>query len=53
MIMTYKILTRKDDVNPAEWFDMATKAPRVTRTAADPVNVRVRHGRLGIRRHFF
>ena len=53
MIMAYKILTHKDDVDPDEWFDMAAQVARVTRTTVDPLNVRVRHGRLDIRRHFF
>ena len=43
MSMAYKILTRKEDVNLAEWFDMTTQAARVMRTEADPLNVRVRH----------
>ena len=43
MSMAYKILTRKEDVNLAEWFDMTTQAARVMRTEADSLNVRVRH----------
>ena len=53
MAMAYKILTKKEDVDPADWFVMAAQAARVTRTAADPLNVTVKHGRLDIRRHFF
>ena len=53
MAMTYRIVTQKDDVDAAEWFTMAAQAARVTRTAADPLNVIVRHGRLDIRRNFF
>ena len=53
MSMVYKILTGKEDVDPTEWFEMATNSTRATRTAADPLNVRVRHGRLDTRRHFF
>ena len=53
MAMAYKILNKKEDVDPADWFVMAAQAARVTRTAADPLNVTVKHGRLDIRRHFF
>ena len=51
--MNYRIVTRKDDVDLAEWFTMATQAARVTGTAADPLNVIVKHGRLDVRRNFF
>ena len=53
MAMAYKILTKKEDVDPADWFVMAAQAARVTRTAADPLNVTVKHSQLNIRRHFF
>ena len=53
MAMTYRIWTRKDDVDPAEKFTMAAQAARVTRRAADPLNVIVKHGGLDIRRNFF
>ena len=53
MTMVYKILTHKEDVDPADWFAMASQATRVTRTAADPFNVIVKHGRLDTRRNFF
>ena len=32
---------------------MAAEAARATRTTADPLNVRVKHGRLEVRRNFF
>ena len=51
--MVYKILTHKEDVDPADWFAMASQAARVTRTAADPLNVIVKHGQLDTRRNFF
>ena len=53
MIMTYKILTGKEDVDHSEWFVMAAEAGRSTRSASDPLNVRVKHGRLDIRKHVF
>ena len=46
-------MTHKEDVDPADWFAMASQAARVTRTAADPLNVIVKHGRLDTRRNFF
>ena len=53
MVLVYKVLTGKDQVDPAEWFTMAAEATRATRTTADPLNVRVKHGRLEVRRNFF
>ena len=53
MTMVYKILTHKEDVDPADWFAMSSQAARVTRTAADPLNVIVTHGQLDTRRNFF
>ena len=52
MVLEYKVLTGKDQVDPAEWFTMAAEATRATRTTADPLNVRVKHGRLEVRRNF-
>ena len=46
-------MTHKEDVDPADWFAMASQAARVTRTAADPLNVIVKHGRLDTRHNFF
>jgi len=53
MAEVYKIVTGKGCVSPSEWFEMAETAPRPTRAAADPLNVRIKHGRLDIRKHFF
>ena len=53
MTMVFKVLKGMEDVDKAEWFTMASKAQRLTRTAADPKNVRVKHGRLEIRKIFF
>ena len=53
MTMVFKVLNGMEDVNMADWFTMASEAQRLTRTAADPKNVRVKHGRLEIRKNFF
>ena len=43
MAISYKIPNYKNNVDLAEWFVMATQAARVARTAADPLNVIVKH----------
>ena len=53
MAMVYKVPTGKEQVDPAEWFSMAGETSRVTRATADPLNIRVKHGRLEVRRNFF
>ena len=53
MAMVHRILTGKDNVDPAEWFSLASGNGRVTRLAADPLNVKVTHGRLETRKNFF
>ena len=53
MVLVYKILHGKEDIEAADMFSMAAEAVRVTRTAADPLNVRVRHGRLDCRKFSF
>ena len=44
MAMVHRILTGKDNVDPAEWFNQASDNARVTRVTADPLNVKVTHG---------
>ena len=39
MLQTYKVLTGKDNVDRATWFDMASSGLRATRQAADPLNI--------------
>ena len=51
MAMVHKIILEGGE--PNEWFTMAGEAARATRSAADPRNVRVKHGRLEIRSNFF
>ena len=53
MTMMFKVLKGVEDVDMADWFTVASDAQRLTRTAADPMNVRVKHGRLEIRKKFF
>jgi hypothetical protein len=53
MAMVYKILTRKDDVEPGIWFTPADEGARETRNATGYLNVRVKHGRLDVRRNAF
>ncbi len=53
MLQTYKVLTGKDNVDRATWFDMASSGLRATRQAADPLNIRPKAARLEVRRQFF
>ena len=53
MAIVYKVLTGKDRVDHEEWFTRAGEAARATWATADPMNIRIKHGRLDIRRHFF
>ena len=53
MAMVYKVLTGKEQVDPTEWFNMAGETARATRATADPLNIRVKHGRLELRQNFF
>ena len=53
MAMVYKVLTGQEQVDPADWFNTAGEAARATRATADPLNIRVKHGRLEVRRNFF
>ena len=53
MAMVHKIVTKGEAGDPREWFTMAGDAVRVTRAAADPLNVRIQHGRLDTRKNFF
>ncbi len=53
MAQVYKILHGKDRVDPASWFEMAASRERMTRRAADPLNLAAKHCRLDMRRNFF
>ena len=53
MLYVYKILTGRENVDRSEWFTMAAEASRATRSTAHGLNIRVKHGRLEVRRNFF
>ena len=53
MCMMHKIVHGKAELDPNTWFKPARGGGRVTRAAADPLNVRVAAGRLELRRNFF
>ncbi len=53
MAMVYKILTRKDDVEPGTWFTPAADGARETRNATRHLNVKAKHGRLEVRKNAF
>ena len=54
MIETWKILTEKENVNPASWFRMANEGEQTTRLASHPLNIyQPQWARLDMRTHFF
>lgn len=53
MAQTYKILTRKDNVQSSSWFRMAAEGERATRAATGPLNLKIPTSRLEVRKHFF
>ena len=53
MALVNSVLSGRTNVEKESWFDMAASAPRNTRATADPLNVRVQHGRLEVRKKFF
>ena len=52
MAMVHKIVHRQSGLVPETWFEMVG-ARRNTRSAADPLNIVIRRGRLDLRREFF
>ncbi len=51
---TFKILKGVDNVNKSTWFTPASEGQvRVTRMAADPLNIRQQASRLDIRKQFY
>ncbi len=52
MAMVHKIVHKQSGLEPETWFEMAG-GRRHTRSAADPLNIVLRRGRLEIRRQFF
>ncbi len=53
MAMVHKITDRRGGLDPSQWFDMAADGVRTTRSTANPHNLRMRQGRMEIRRNFF
>ncbi len=52
MAMVHRIVHGQSGLEPETWFEMAG-ARRNTRSAADPLNILVKTGRLDVRRNFF
>jgi len=52
MAMVHKIVHRPNGLERETWFKMAGTRLNI-RSAADPLNIAVRNGRLDIRRQFF
>jgi hypothetical protein len=50
---TLKNLRRLDNVNSETWFQKVDTSVRMTRSAADPLNLKPQAARLEIRRHLF
>ena len=53
MHMVHKIMREEGGLHHSTWFEKASEQVRVTRVAADNLNVRVKNGRLELRRNFF
>ena len=53
MVMVHKIIHGKGHLVQKQWFDLAGDAARATRSTADPLSIRVKHGRLDQRSKFF
>ena len=53
MVEVFKILTGISDVDPKTWFNAPAEGGRVTRLAADPLNIKLAPARLELRKNFF
>ena len=53
MCLMRKILHGIGGLHHQTWFERASDSDRVTRVAADGMNVKVKSGRLELRRNFF
>ena len=53
MCLMHKIMHSEGGLNHEVWFTKASDSDRVTRVAADGLNVKVKNGRLDVRRNFF
>ena len=53
MAMVHKILCGRGNLDSNQWFERAADSVRATRSSANPLNLKMRQGRLKIRRNFF
>ena len=54
LVQVYKIINRKDNVNPSTWFELVgTEPARVTRHTQDPDNIKKQQPKTDLRKHFF
>jgi hypothetical protein len=55
MCLVHKIMHREGNLDPATWFERTeqTVGGHATRSTIDPLNIKVRKGRLDVRRNFF
>ena len=53
MCMMNKIMHGLGGINHGTWFEKACDGERLTRVATDNLNVKVKNGRLDIRKNFF
>ena len=53
MCLMHKIMNGIGGLHHKIWFERASDSARVTRVAADGLNVKVKNGRLELRRNFF
>jgi hypothetical protein len=53
MVQVFKIVTGNDMVKSDSWFKLADCSERLTRSTADPLNLRPQAARLEVRKNFF
>jgi hypothetical protein len=53
MLQSFKVLQGMDKVRSETWFRMAGESSRVTRSAADSLNLRLLPAKLDVRKYFF
>jgi hypothetical protein len=53
MVQVFKIVTGNDMVKSDSWFQLADGSERLTRSKADPLNLRPQAARLEVRKNFF
>jgi hypothetical protein len=53
MLQMFKILREIDRVDHKTWFQLAAETHRATRSADNPLNLRLKASGLEVRRHFF